>query len=257
MPLHSRRPANVRARLLPRQANGAEQDTASAQTRDVRQYHRPVQTYTDDEALIDDPRVLACRIADNGEPLIDMSTVTTLAIDKSRTRVQQLSDSPFQVRSGVADRLARAQAGLPEGYQLQIKEGWRPVWVQERIWQQTLDHVRASHPGLPEEDLHRESARFTAPPDSAPPHSTGGAVDLILLHHGEAAEMGWGFNQPGEGSRTAYPLDGPAKQNRDILGHAMDAAGFINYPAEWWHWSYGDRYWAFQSSGETALYGPR
>lgn len=69
--------------------------------------------------------------------------------------------------------------------------------------------------------------------------------------------MGWGFNQPGEGSRTGYPVPGPARRNRDLLAAALDAAGFINYPAEWWHWSYGDRYWAFQTSRETALYGPR
>jgi zinc D-Ala-D-Ala dipeptidase len=37
----------------------------------------------------------------------------------------------------------------------------------------------------------------------------------------------------------------------------MDAGGFINYPQEWWHWSYGDRYWAFQTSAEATLYGPR
>jgi D-alanyl-D-alanine dipeptidase len=38
---------------------------------------------------------------------------------------------------------------------------------------------------------------------------------------------------------------------------SMDAAGFINYLQEWWHWSYGDRYWAFQTSAEATLYGPR
>jgi D-alanyl-D-alanine dipeptidase len=42
----------------------------------------------------------------------------------------------------------------------------------------------------------------------------------------------------------------------DILADAMNAAGLVNYPAEWWHWSYGDRYWAFQASHGTALYGP-
>jgi hypothetical protein len=42
---------------------------------------------------------------------------------------------------------------------------------------------------------------------------------------------------------------------RIILCTALDAAGFINYPAEWWHWSYGDRYWAFQGSKPAAIYG--
>jgi zinc D-Ala-D-Ala dipeptidase len=80
---------------------------------------------------------------------------------------------------------------------------------------------------------------------------------MVLLHHGEPADMGWGFNQPGAGSRTDYPVPIPARRNRGLLAAAMDHAGFVNYPAEWWHWSYGDRYWAFQTSRETALYGPR
>lgn len=220
-------------------------------------YDQPVQTYADAQALIDDPRVLECRIKDAGEPLVDVSTFSTLAIDRTRTRVQQLSDNPFQVRSGVAGRLVRAQAYLPDGYQLQIREGWRPIWVQERLWQESLDALRTSRPDLTGEGLIREHTRFTAPPDSAPPHSTAGAVDLVLLDHGGNADMGWGFNQPGEGSRINYPVPGSARRHRDLLATAMDAAGFINYPAEWWHWSYGDRYWAFQTSRGTALYGPQ
>jgi hypothetical protein len=89
-----------------------------------------VQTYADATVLIDDPRVLACRIADIGEPLVDISTFPALAVDVIRAGVQQLSDNPFQVRSGVAGRLVQAQGYLPDGYRLQIKEGWRPVWVQ-------------------------------------------------------------------------------------------------------------------------------
>jgi D-alanyl-D-alanine dipeptidase len=34
----------------------------------------------------------------------------------------------------------------------------------------------------------------------------------------------------------------------------MTEAGFVNYPLEWWHWSYGDKYWA-RVSAATAVYG--
>jgi D-alanyl-D-alanine dipeptidase len=30
----------------------------------------------------------------------------------------------------------------------------------------------------------------------------------------------------------------------------------VNYPTEWWHWSYGDRYWALMTGAPAALYGP-
>ena len=32
--------------------------------------------------------------------------------------------------------------------------------------------------------------------------------------------------------------------------------GTMNYPTEWWHWSYGDRYWALLTGAPAALYGP-
>lgn len=108
-----------------------------------------MQTYADAAVLIDDPQVLACRIADIGEPLVDISTFPGLAVDVARAGVQQLSDNPFQVRSGVAGRLVQAQEYLPDGYRLQIKEGWRPVWVQERIWQESLNELRTRLPASP------------------------------------------------------------------------------------------------------------
>ena len=188
---------------------------------------QPVRTYADAEALINDPRVLACRITDNGEPLIDVRTVQSLACDTTRKNVQKLSGNPFQLRASALDRLVRAQGLLPDGYQLQVKEAWRPIWVQERLWEISFSQLRDSRPDLTDEELRTENARFTAPPDSAPPHSTGGTVDLVLLKDGEPAGMGWGFNQPGAGSRTAHPVGDDARRYRDILGQAMDAAGFI------------------------------
>jgi hypothetical protein len=37
----------------------------------------------------------------------------------------------------------------------------------------------------------------------------------------------------------------------------LAAAGLVNYPTEWWHWSFGDRYWAMATGSEAALYGPK
>nr|MDT0664632.1 M15 family metallopeptidase [Micromonospora sp. DSM 115978] len=46
-----------------------------------------------------------------------------------------------------------------------------------------------------------------------------------------------------------------ARRNREVLRQAMTAAGFVNYPTEWWHWSYGDRYWALLTGASAARYG--
>jgi D-alanyl-D-alanine dipeptidase len=51
-------------------------------------------------------------------------------------------------------------------------------------------------------------------------------------------------------------ISGAARINRDLLATCLTGAGLVNYPTESWHWSYGDRYWAFTSGQPTALYGP-
>jgi D-alanyl-D-alanine dipeptidase len=36
----------------------------------------------------------------------------------------------------------------------------------------------------------------------------------------------------------------------------LAAAGLVNYPGAWWHWSYGDRYWALLTGAGSAPFGP-
>ena len=50
-------------------------------------------------------------------------------------------------------------------------------------------------------------------------------------------------------------IPGEATRNRGLLIGAMAAAGFVNYPTEWWHWSYGDRYRAYAFGKPAAIYG--
>jgi D-alanyl-D-alanine dipeptidase len=47
-----------------------------------------------------------------------------------------------------------------------------------------------------------------------------------------------------------------ARANRELLARALRGAGLVNYPTEWWHWSYGDRYWALVTGAPAALFGP-
>ena len=60
--------------------------------------------------------------------------------------------------------------------------------------------------------------------------------------------MGTEFNDiPIEPEKLTYLyseyISDTAKANRKILIENMERVGFTNYPAEWWHWSYGDYYW--------------
>jgi D-alanyl-D-alanine dipeptidase len=72
-------------------------------------------------------------------------------------------------------------------------------------------------------------------------HSTGGAVDLTLT--ADRADL------PGCRREFAAPTS-------PLMVPALTAAGLVNDPDRWWHWSYGDRFWAFASRAPHARYGP-
>ncbi|MEV1002288.1 M15 family metallopeptidase [Nonomuraea sp. NPDC050202] len=66
-----------------------------------------------------------------------------------------------------------------------------------------------------------------------------------------------GPEESGGACCTHHPaLPSRPRANRRLLAQAMSAAGFTNYPTEWWHWSYGDRYWALTTGAPAAVYGP-
>ncbi|MFF3767344.1 hypothetical protein ACFYYR_25115 [Streptomyces sp. NPDC001922] len=71
---------------------------------------------------------------------------------------------------------------------------------------------------------------------------------------------GLNVDDPEESAGACYTdapgLSAQSRTNRATLGNALSAAGLINDPSEFWHWSFGDRYWAMQTQQRAALYGP-
>jgi D-alanyl-D-alanine dipeptidase len=103
--------------------------------------------------------------------------------------------------------------------------------------------------------------------DKAPsPHSTGGAIDLIIRWKGgDPLWMGSLFDDASAIANTAYFEGaaagasfsfsaGEARANRRLLYWLMVDAGFASNPREWWHFSYGDQMWAQLTGAPAALY---
>lgn len=196
--------------------------------------------------LLSDPRVRAVPVRDCADPLVPYPDGR---------------DGTVLVRSGLADRLARAQRGLGPHLRLRIAEGVRDVDAQGRIVDDYASTLRTLHPGISTSDLAIMTSRFVAPVDVAP-HVAGAAVDLTLTgSDGVDLDMGTPIDATPEQSAGACYLDArglraDVRANRRLLAHALGTAGLVNYPTEWWHWSYGDRYWALMTGAPAAVYGP-
>jgi zinc D-Ala-D-Ala dipeptidase len=210
--------------------------------------------------LISDPRVLSVPIHENGDEMVDLRNFEELRVDD---RKRQDSDSYFFVRRAVAQKLTKAKKLLPKGVAFLVIEGLRPLSLQKSYFDEYARSLKKLHPDWNTERIHGEASKFVAPPDIVPPHSTGGAVDLTLVDSNRRElDMGTIVNADPEESEDkcftqAESISGQAKKNRNILIDALSKLGFVNYATEWWHWSYGDRYWAYHKKEDNALFGPK
>ncbi|WP_341719123.1 M15 family metallopeptidase [Micromonospora sp. FIMYZ51] len=208
--------------------------------------------------LLCDPRVAAVPGADDGEALVDLRERPELRLDE---RAADPAGAYARLRRGVVDRLLAAQRALPDGLRLLVIEGYRPYQAQLDIFTGYRDELHRNHPDWSPERVHQETTKFVSPVEVAP-HSTGGAVDLTLCtDDGVELDMGTVVDATPEASHnacftTATSIGATARRNRRILVTALAGAGLVNYPTEWWHWSYGERYWALLTGAPRTRYGP-
>jgi D-alanyl-D-alanine dipeptidase len=207
--------------------------------------------------LMSDAKVAAVPVEECGERLVEVRGALLIG-----DRQQQASGAAqFQLRQGVLDRLLDAQALLPDGIRLLFVEGYRPPALQRRYFEKYSAGLRAQHPDWSDDRLRSAASRYVSPPEIAP-HSAGAAVDLTLADaDGRELDLGTAMNaNPEDSAGACYTradnLGAEARAHREILGKALSEAGLVNYPTEWWHWSYGDRYWALTTGAPAALYGP-
>jgi D-alanyl-D-alanine dipeptidase len=197
--------------------------------------------------LLSDPRVSAVPARECGEPLTEL--------DESFGPCRAL------VRVSVARRLAQARDMLPRGVGLRVVDGYRTAAAQRAIISSYAAQLRVSHPAAGAAELERLTSRFVAPLAVAP-HVAGAAADLTLVDSaGRELDLGTPVDATPEQSGGACYFDAPrvsrqARANRELLARVLRGAGLVNHPTEWWHWSYGDRYWALVTRAPAALYGP-
>jgi D-alanyl-D-alanine dipeptidase len=207
--------------------------------------------------LIADPRVLSIPIRECHEPLCDLREIPGVVIDE---RKRDNADLWLHARMGVAQRLREASAACSAGIRLLLIEAYRPIETQRRYFEAYVARLTSNHPEWDPNTVYANASRYVAPPDIDPPHSTGGAIDVTLADRGGELDLGTPVNASPEDSdgacfTAACGLSQRAQANRDLLVRVMTLAGFANYGTEWWHWSYGDRYWAFSQDRPAAHYG--
>lgn len=215
---------------------------------------------------IADPEIISIPIIECHEAMIDVK-------DQAELQYGSPPETPLTaphytlMRKTVYDKLCLSQKDLPPGWRFRLYEAFRSIEVQQMLFDEEYKLTAKRLSAHSHAEIFHETTRLVSPvinfdgSVNIPPHNTGAAVDVELLDgDGQVVDMGMEakdciFVDP-ELCMTDYPvLDSAIKKNRRILCDIMEAHGFVNYPTEWWHYSYGDRYWAYHKNQPHAIYG--
>ena len=222
-----------------------------------------------DPVLLSDARIARIPVVERDEDLVRVMPSACLSIADAilvppahgiRQSIQPTAPIHDLLRRDVARRLAMAAAALPEQARLHLVEGYRPPELQATLYEAHRLRLLRDLPGIDIAESHRLASRFVAPPAVAA-HPSGAAIDVTLVDaRGRPLDMGTAIDATPEESDGACYLDARgisarARANRRLLAASLRTAGFVNYPTEWWHWSHGDRYWAFVTGAGAAVYG--
>jgi zinc D-Ala-D-Ala dipeptidase len=162
------------------------------------------------------------------------------------------------VRKSIYEKLLKIQSKLVKeypDYSLLITCGYRNLELQIKKFMKQLKKVNIYFEDPL--DLYEEIHRYVAVPAVAG-HPTGGAIDVIIINMTTGFSLNFGSKQYDYSTKNCYVfspnISGVARKKRYLLRKYMTKVGFAPFNGEWWHFSYGDREWAFYYKKPYAFY---
>ncbi|WP_316181227.1 PLP-dependent transferase [Bradyrhizobium sp. SZCCHNRI1009] len=146
--------------------------------------------------------------------------------------------------------------------QLLVWDALRSMETQRHLFSRERARFAQLYPEKSPAEIDAITAQFVRIPsaDKAPPHTTGGAVDVTIWIDDTDQSLGE-FDDFSEFGRADYfehhepqnEAEEHTRSYRQILRDAMLRAGFVGIQEEWWHFEYGTRWWA-EEIGEEAKF---
>lgn len=161
----------------------------------------------------------------------------------------------WRIRRDIRHRLEKAALSLPEGTCFMVYEAYRSRARQQALWTPVYEATKTKHPHWSDAALYQETARWVSPPDGfGSGHQAGAALDITLCNLERTPfDMGTKMQEMCTLTPTDAPVPADIRARRALLTTTLGRHGLINYPDEWWHFSYGDRLWA-EVTGQTAAF---
>ena len=146
---------------------------------------------------------------------------------------------------------------LPNHIGIAYFEGYRPLSQQKDYFIAKYFELRKT---MGSDESYKETSKYVSPfIGNTPTHCTGAAIDISLFRIDtnnllDLGKFGTIFG-PNDHSHTfSQNISKEQQTNRIMLLEAARKAGLVNYGYEWWHYSYGDKVWAYVKHKKCAIY---
>ena len=195
----------------------------------------------------------------NKEKFVFLNSQDELVIGRYQESRNMLEyGKKIAVRLTIYEKLKKVAKKLKlynKNYKLIVVFGFRDMKLQEKYFYEIYDKVKENFSDKMEmyEYIHEK----IAVPEVAG-HPTGGAVDVGIYDDEKQEIIDFGSKILDWDTIKCYynseEISKEAAQNRELLRKVMLEENFAPYDGEWWHFSYGDREWAFYYKKDKALY---
>lgn len=218
-----------------------------------------------------DKRITDIPIQDIDEEMVDVFDVKDNLVDMLPTPTVPFSEPTFNagfscssfIRKSLHERLKALSYNMKRlsnrDFTVFVYEGLRTLDIQEKLFNTCVEELKEEFPDLSKTEIIKLAEKNISHPNNNPPHSTGGAVDIRVwdVEKSEYVDMGtfgnyWGKNP--QAFTFCIGLTDEQKKNRHLLLTAAAMSGLVNYPCEWWHFSYGDQYFCYWTGNKKAIY---
>ena len=202
--------------------------------------------------------LISIPVRENGEPLSILKPRDNLMLFNTILEddlPKFTKTSKIIVRKTVVKKLEAVAETLNRqrpNHNLSVVYGYRSLQTQKNIYEKFKKEFSKKYT---EDELEERIHKYIANPSVAG-HPTGGAIDVVLSDtNGTNLDFGsplWVF------TKQAYVFNPfvsvKAWNNRMFLRKLMLEQNFAPFDGEWWHFSYGDREWAYYYKKPEAIF---
>lgn len=205
-------------------------------------------------------KLLKIKVDDSGEEMVNISKTlkNCICVYEKFDMVKYLGNDIW-VRKTVAKKLATISRKLRKRFpyfKLKIVYGYRHPSIQKKYFSKQNKILKLQYPQTTPERLNELTHSMVAFPKVSG-HPTGGAIDITITTSKGDLDMGTkiaDYSNPKKIKTFTKLLTKTQTKNRKLLHDLMVTENFAPFYGEWWHFSYGDKEWAWFYEKENALY---